>query len=928
MADVLSGLASALAGRYSLERELGRGGMATVWLATDARHGRPVAVKVLSPDVAATLGTERFLREIRVIATLRHPHILPLLDSGEAAGRPFYVMPYVEGETLRERLRREKQLPLEDALQIARQVADALSYAHHHGVVHRDVKPENILLESGHAVVADFGIAKAVTAAADESLTATGLAVGTPAYMSPEQAAGSKNLDGRSDLYSLGCVLYELLAGQPPFTGPTVESVIHQHLTLEPRSVTSVRPAVPAFVGAALARALAKTPADRFTTIADFGAALRSPVSSRRPPRHPPRRWVALLASAVTVLALVAVAATWFFRTGRAGTLIGERELGRGDLVLLADFKNETSDSTLADAVREALRAALADLRVVRLLDPAAVRAGLARMGRPAATRLDEELARELAEREDATAFVTGEVTPLGNGYQFSVRVSDVAAGRLLLVERATARSEDDVIAAVDRLAGRLRRGIGESVRDAAARPALARVTTPSLPALRAYSAGYRLFSQGKQTDALPFLKEAVALDSGFASAYALIGVIQSNRALGESSEAFERAYLLRDRLPEPERLRTEGIWHTVKGDYDRAVVAFLRLAELDPAVAGLAAINISNARLNQHRWTEAESVALRAVAVEPRWVAVYNAMEAQLAQGRLAAAESLFRRVAAEPEMRSLRTSFATWLLFARRDWTGVRAYVRDSLPPGSSAGAVLAVLQGRLRGVEAAGVPVTGSPLSLRLPLIVLRYRGDSAAAVRMIAQWREQIGWDTLRPAARPYARLIPLLAEVGRAGEARGLLAEWKAVVPPTDPFLRSDHAAALGAIAFADGRFDTAAAHFLAWHAAPYAGGTHETNRGLVEAGMALDQAGRFDTALVLYRRAINEPALEGAAYDALWYPIVLRRVGELYETGGQRDSALAFYGQFVGLWRDADPELQRQVNEIRQRVSRLASERR
>jgi len=213
MTDALGRLTAALAGRYRIESELGAGGMATVYLAQDLKHRRQVAIKVLKPELASVLGPERFLREIEIAAQLTHPHILPLYDSGEAEGLLYYVMPYVEGESLRDRITREKQLPLDDALQVARETADALSYAHSHGVIHRDIKPENILLESGHAVVADFGIARAISAAGGERLTETGLAVGTPAYMSPEQAAGEKNLDGRSDLYALGCVLYEMLAG-------------------------------------------------------------------------------------------------------------------------------------------------------------------------------------------------------------------------------------------------------------------------------------------------------------------------------------------------------------------------------------------------------------------------------------------------------------------------------------------------------------------------------------------------------------------------------------------------------------------------------------------------------------------------------------------------------------------------------------------
>ncbi|HVP14223.1 MAG TPA: serine/threonine-protein kinase, partial [Terriglobales bacterium] len=273
MAAALERLQSVLTGRYRIERELGRGGMATVFLAEDLKHARRVAIKVLDPELAAAVGPDRFLREIATVARLTHPHILPLHDSGVADGLLFYVMPYVEGESLRDRLAREKQLPVDDALRVAREVADALSYAHSCGVVHRDIKPENILLESGHAVVADFGVARAA-AAAGERLTETGIAVGTPAYMSPEQATGGRDLDGRSDLYSLGCVLYEMLTGVPPFAGTTIESLTHQHLNVTPRPVTELRPAVPAAVASALQRALAKAPADRFNPVAQFGEAL------------------------------------------------------------------------------------------------------------------------------------------------------------------------------------------------------------------------------------------------------------------------------------------------------------------------------------------------------------------------------------------------------------------------------------------------------------------------------------------------------------------------------------------------------------------------------------------------------------------------------------------------------------------------------
>jgi eukaryotic-like serine/threonine-protein kinase len=274
MTAPLSRLATALADRYRIARELGAGGMATVYLARDLRHDRDVAIKVLHPELAAVLGAERFLAEIKTTAKLQHPHILPLLDSGEVGGLLFYVMPLVEGEALRARLERETQLPLDDALRIAKEVAGALDYAHRHGVIHRDIKPENILLHDGSAIVADFGIALAVSAAGGQRLTQTGLSLGTPQYMSPEQAMGERAVDARSDVYSLGCVLYEMLAGAPPFTGPSAQSIVAKILTAEPESVTAQRRTVPPHVDRAIQVALQKLPADRFGSAALFAEAL------------------------------------------------------------------------------------------------------------------------------------------------------------------------------------------------------------------------------------------------------------------------------------------------------------------------------------------------------------------------------------------------------------------------------------------------------------------------------------------------------------------------------------------------------------------------------------------------------------------------------------------------------------------------------
>ncbi|MBK8249849.1 MAG: serine/threonine protein kinase [Gemmatimonadetes bacterium] len=294
--DPTSRLAAALTDRYRIERELGQGGMATVYLAEDLKHQRRVAIKVLKPELGAVLGAERFLSEIRTTASLQHPHLLPLFDSGEADGLLYYVMPFVEGETLRARMLAQPQLPVDETVRLITSIASALDFAHARGIVHRDLKPENILLQAGQPVIADFGIALAVAQAGAERMTQTGLSLGTPHYMSPEQAAGMQGVDARADQYALGVIAYELLSGEPPHTGPTVQAIIARLMTEAPRSIRTTRPAVPAGVEAAILRALEKAPADRFSSCGAFadalaGAAMDSNVAARAVSVPATRRW-------------------------------------------------------------------------------------------------------------------------------------------------------------------------------------------------------------------------------------------------------------------------------------------------------------------------------------------------------------------------------------------------------------------------------------------------------------------------------------------------------------------------------------------------------------------------------------------------------------------------------------------------------------
>ncbi len=341
MPEILERLRQALGDRYLPDREIGQGGMARIYLARDLKHDRMVAIKVLRPELVQLLGPERFLREIHIAAQLHHPNILPLFDSGEAQGLLYYVMPYLEGESLRARLQREHQFPLEDALRIAREVADALGYAHSMGIIHRDIKPENILLDQGHAVVADFGVARAVLEAGAERITSVGLVVGTAPYMSPEQGAGQEDLDGRSDLYSLACVLYEMLGGVPPFTGPTSHAIIARHQLDPVPPLSSLRPSLPPKVEAAVGQGLAKMPADRFSTVRGFIAALEgiAPVPQRR------RRWRWWPAAALALGAVLALVLWW--RGSREPAALGQPSRLDPRHIAVLYFQDLTPDSSL-----------------------------------------------------------------------------------------------------------------------------------------------------------------------------------------------------------------------------------------------------------------------------------------------------------------------------------------------------------------------------------------------------------------------------------------------------------------------------------------------------------------------------------------------------------------------------------------------------
>jgi serine/threonine-protein kinase len=507
----VSRLATALAHRYKVERELGAGAMAVVVLAHDLRHHRRVAIKILRPELASLMGPERFLREIDISASLMHPHILPLHDSGEADGLLYYVMPYVEGESLRGRLERERRLPLEDALQIAREVADALAYAHHRGFVHRDIKPENILLGGGHALVADFGIARAIGSVGQEHLTARALGTGTPAYMSPEQATGESPVDERTDIYALGCVLYEMLAGEPPFAGRTPQATIERRLSGPAPRVSVVRGDVSPDLDAAIAKALARAPADRFAKATEF-AAMLSPASSIVS-RGSLRRLVW-----ASPLALVAVVAGLVFGKGarQPTSMPGSPALSS---VAVLPIDNLTGDSTKA-YLADGLTADLIDelFRVEGLRVPGSATVARYRGRRPG----PGEVAKELG----VGAVVTGNLREVGGRPRVALQLVNAVDG---FVRWSGVYDQSDPAADAD-IAGVLAESLLIRLRPQSR--ALARSGgTRDTAAYRLYLQGRHLVKQvGRASvrQGLQALEQAIARDSGFADAWAALPVAYS----------------------------------------------------------------------------------------------------------------------------------------------------------------------------------------------------------------------------------------------------------------------------------------------------------------------------------------------------------------------------------------------------------------
>jgi serine/threonine protein kinase/tetratricopeptide (TPR) repeat protein len=581
--DLISRLFAALASRYTIERELGRGGMATVYLAQDLKHRRRVALKVLRPELTMALGPDRFLREIEIAAQFVHPHIVPVFDSGEVDGCLYYVMPYVAGESLRNRLTREGQLSIEDAVDIACEVANALDYAHSHGIIHRDIKPENILLEADHAMVADFGIARAISVAAsasDDRLTGAGFALGTPLYMSPEQAAGHLGLDGRADIYSLGCVLYEMLAGEPPFTGSTPQAVAAKHAQESPPLLREKRRGVPSQVEQAVIKSLHKLPADRFASAAELAAAL---------PRHPTPQTADTQSTTTVVVhrSRHISRATWALigALALAGALTATAFHRRGvpaldsSLYMVLPFRHRAQSAPMllnGDQCESLLHDALGRWRGVQMVDPLWVSDARSRRGGAGSIADGISIARE----RRAGRVVLGEVWQFKDTIYVRGLLYDAARRERVIREHAIRIAPDlsDAQARFQELADSLLVG------GASATGALPRGGGLSLPAWHAFQDGYAALQRWDLDSAKAKLQRALAIDPTYGTAQ--LWLAQVLAWAGEKPQSWKRyaagALASPDSLPPRDRGVAEAMLALAENRYPQACDKFRALIARD----------------------------------------------------------------------------------------------------------------------------------------------------------------------------------------------------------------------------------------------------------------------------------------------------------------------------------------------------------
>jgi tRNA A-37 threonylcarbamoyl transferase component Bud32/tetratricopeptide (TPR) repeat protein len=1025
MSDTRDELQTALGDSYRLERELGGGGMSRVYLAEETALGRRVVVKVLSPELMAGVNIDRFRREIQLAARLQQAQIVPVLSAGEMNGVPYYTMPFVDGESLRARLARDGKLPVHDVLNILRDVTRALAYAHEHGVVHRDIKPDNVLLSGGTAVVTDFGIAKAIAAASNQvgtdastsALTQLGTSVGTPAYISPEQAAGDPNIDHRSDIYSLGCMAYELLTGSAPFAGRSPQRTLVAHLTETPAPISDARTDIPSVLAELVMRCLEKDPAKRPQSAAEIETALNAVTTGAFGSAAPglfgrpisTRVGIGLYAGAFVAVALLAKAAsvvfglpdwvfsgavglmvlglpavalaalgttrhvTWsrtarwggialggfatavvaimvlrLFGVGPAASLLAAGRLHGSERLLVVDF-NAGKDSSLSHVVTEAVRTNLAQSKVISIVPPTGIAAALQRMQRPTDTPIDVALAREIAVREGMKAIVAGDVTQLGTSYVVSIRLVSADSGKELAAYHESVGDASELLEAIDGLTRKLRGRIGESLKTVRDAPAIGDVTTSSLEALQKYAEAIRASDlRGDYLKSAALLREAVAKDSNFAMAYRKLGVTLSNIGMprAQIDSALTRAYELRNRLPERERyLTTASYFGTGPGlDRQKAAQAFEQVLALD-SLDMTAAVNLANSLRQLREFARADSLYRRINrSTRATQISMSNHASLLMAAGKVAESESLFQETARRFPGSRIGQTYPAIFLYQRGQIDSMEAFWKERASnadplmkiPALSNLTSIALLRGQLRRARDLGAEVrkassavsgTTNPLSDSLVSagVQIWYLDNHERGVRTLDAALAAFPMKNLPLEQRPYFGVIQFYSLAGRPDKARAILAQLDADVQ--EPRLRrnvepSRHAA-LAEILIAEKRPLDAVRELWASDSMPDGPSNECAHCNDSELARAFDLANQPDSAIFYWERYLAESHTRNPGRDGPYLAGIRKRLGELYEGKGDLARAESHFTAFVDLWKNADPELQPKVAEVRARLAAI-----
>ncbi|HVX40081.1 MAG TPA: serine/threonine-protein kinase [Gemmatimonadaceae bacterium] len=966
MDTLIQQLQDALTGALAIERELGGGGMSRVFLARDIALDRRVVVKVLPAEMMAGANLDRFRREILVAARLQHANIVPVLSAGELDGAPYYTMPFVEGESLRDHLRERGALPVAEVVTLMKDVARALVAAHAHGVVHRDIKPENILLSGGAAMVADFGIAKAIVAArapatgererdTSVALTGTGMSLGTPAYMAPEQAAGDPNTDHRADLYAWGAIAYEALAGRPVFEGRNVQELVAAHMAQTPVPIAERRAETPPALAALIMKCLSKNPDDRPSSAAEVVAALDAGASPSgdRPRRS--RLGMAVGAAGVLALALVALRVLGIWPVA---SLFAKGVMKEHDRVVVTDFRAVHADSAFGTVLSEAVRTALGQSNAIGVVAPGDVSGALKLMRRDPAAPLDVRVARDVALREGAKAVVDGDVSGVaGGGYVVSLRLVSADSGQELAALHAAAKDANGLIAAADGLARDLRSQIGESLRSVRATPPLAELTTTSIDALRWYAAAGAAERNADVDATLADLRQAVRLDSAFAMAWADLAVDLTRVGLFAAGDsALSRAYASRDHLSDDERLWVMGqyLGGVSQRDPVAAARAWQQLVDDGDSTAALA--NLGTLLLNRRDYARALPIFLAADHKFHDGNTRSNLAAVLFNLGRAHAAESLVAVVRKETPKFVLLPMWEAELAYQRADYKGV-ARIADSARATATPGypvwgsyrlADLALEQGQVARFEQylrdarAAERARGAVALPLIDSVLFAYRDVvmSATPTRGVERLDAALARQPLDTSVDAEVAYLAVAAYAmgGHADRARAVLARYDAgaaldtVQRRLDTPVRHRMAAE---IALADGHWMEAIAEFRRSDTTT-AGIPDGTCRicAYAELGRAFDRANMPDSAIAAYDAYVTTPLfmrgssrkLRIGAGDPYWLPAILRRLGQLYEAKGDRQHAADAYSRFVALWSAADPEFQPLVTEARARLAALKVE--